>query len=61
MLTDELLHVGFTEEALEIEEELETLLVWDLRERVVWHVALDDRVEGRVAVVQTETYHILVH
>lgn len=61
MISDKIFHMSFTDKGLQVEQELETFLVWYLRERIVWHILPDYWVQRGITVFQTVFYHVLVH
>lgn len=50
-----------TNKALQESKSLETLLVWQLSERVIWVIASKDGVDWTVSVVKAESLHISPH
>lgn len=45
---------------MHVPEQLEAFLVRNIRERVIWVVAFQDRVDAGVAIVESVTEHVLI-
>lgn len=60
MVLQESLHCIIAEEVLHVPEQLEAFLVRNIRERVIWVVAFQDRVDAGVAIVESVTEHVLI-
>lgn len=58
---NDILDILGTEESLEVPEKLETFLIGNLRERVVWLIGTNDWMERCVTVVEAVVDHVLVH
>lgn len=58
---NDILDILGAEESLEVPEKLETFLIGNLRERVVWLIGTNDWMERCVTVVEAVVDHVLVH